>query len=128
MLLNELIAKLNNCQTKHIIVFDFEDCIIYPPAPLHFYRGYYNELSIDYIKRSELKSQLPITVKLMKHFCKEAIGKSFIGYKGGEYFMTKDTPLWVSQWGDNSGRILKDVIQERRQVKFITEIKQDELY
>lgn len=56
------------------------------------YRGYYDELAIDI--ESEPRTSCEIVGDLQ-----DAIGKTFTGYKGGEYEMCKHTPVWVSRYG-----------------------------
>lgn len=36
---------------------------------------------------------------------KEAVGKTYEGYKGGDFEMTEDTPMWVAnyRYADNTG-------------------------
>lgn len=41
--------------------------------------------------------------------CRDAIGAEFTGYKGGEYYMDGQTPLWVSEHGVSSGVALVGV-------------------
>jgi hypothetical protein len=56
------------------------------------YRGYYSDL---YFKRDE--GTRPASELLSE--CKAAMGKVFIGYKGGEYVMGSHTPLWIATYG-----------------------------
>lgn len=66
-----------------------------PSAP-ESYRGYYIDLSFP-------PSSTPITVKEFLREAKDAIGKTFEGYKGGDFEMHSDTPLWASDYGSASG-------------------------
>jgi hypothetical protein len=65
----------------------------------HSYRGYYSDLAFHFdagvISASELLST-----------CKDALGKTFEGYKGGDFFMDSDTPLWVANYGDCGRRLM----------------------
>lgn len=56
------------------------------------YRGYYDELAIDI--EAEPRTSCELVGDLQ-----DAIGKTFTGYKGGEYEMCKHTPVWVSRYG-----------------------------
>jgi len=59
---------------------------------LNSYRGYYDQLAFEPSK--EIR-----TFGNVVDVAKSAIGKTFIGWKGGEFQMTKNTPLWVSAGG-----------------------------
>ena len=65
--------------------------------PSHFssWRGSYCELSLDY-------SDKKITVKELLEKAKEANGKEFIGYKGGEFIMDLFTPIHIAEYGSSS--------------------------
>ena len=68
---------------------------------LHSYRGYYEDLSIG-----EEDSGPVSTVSELLTACKEAVGKEFTGYKGGEFVMGHDTPLWVAGYGKTGKRLI----------------------
>lgn len=58
----------------------------------HSYRGYYSDLSFEPIDEPAKASDV---IKL----CKAAAGSIYEGWKGGEYTMDLDTPLWVAYSG-----------------------------
>lgn len=60
------------------------------------YRGYYSDLAFA-------PSQQPLTAGALLDRCMLALNDTFEGYKGGEYIMHKDTPLWISEYGSASG-------------------------
>lgn len=76
------------------VQFDFE---YLRPTGLSSWRGSYAELAIEFdsqgkwIKASEFLAML-----------KEAVGKEYTGWKGGEFVMGRSTPMWVANPG-NSG-------------------------
>jgi len=97
--LGELILKLEAVKDKEVpIVFDFglqlEQDI--KPTGVDSWRGSYNELAIGYDTKGKEK------VKTFLECLKEAIGKEFTGYKGGEFLMGKITPVWVANYGESS--------------------------
>lgn len=59
----------------------------------HSYRGYYSDLAF------ERKSQGTRRASALLRECKVALGKKFTGYKGGEFQMNADTPLWIAGYG-----------------------------
>jgi hypothetical protein len=63
---------------------------------LHSYRGYYSDLAFEPTGKMRAVSDL-------LGECKAAMGEVFVGYKGGDFVMGRNTPLWVSGYGDASG-------------------------
>ena len=59
---------------------------------LHSYRGYYDHLA--FAPSNNIR-----TIGEVIEDAKMAIGKTFSGWKGGEFKMTINTPLWVSAVG-----------------------------
>lgn len=81
-------------EPKHVR-FDFEYIF---PTGLDSWRGSYDELAITFSIEGK-----PPTGKEFLDWLKESVGKSYEGWKGGEYTMGKSTPLWVANSG-NSGQ------------------------
>jgi hypothetical protein len=65
----------------------------------HSYRGYYSDLAFE--RRAE-----KITVKDALTMCRAAMGEVFEGYKGGDFQMGRNTPLWVASYGDCGDKIM----------------------
>lgn len=69
---------------------------------LDSWRGNYSELTLDYdingndITLGQLLEKLEASIK----------GKIFYGYKGGEYRMNIDTPVWADQAGRYTERMI----------------------
>jgi hypothetical protein len=57
----------------------------------HSYRGYYEDLSFEIGEVGNAASAL--------NRCKEALGGVYEGYKGGDFTMGTDTPLWNASYG-----------------------------
>ena len=78
------------------------DTVIHGLGELDSYRGYYCDLAFDpdceKISAGDLLKQ-----------CRGAMGEIFEGYKGGEYAMHANTPLWVAEYGE-CGKKLVDVL------------------
>jgi hypothetical protein len=62
------------------------------PAGPHSYRGYYSDLSFG-------QSGAPVTVAEFLSDLTKSLGRTFEGYKGGDYVMGDETPLWVAPYG-----------------------------
>jgi hypothetical protein len=117
----ELIAKLEAVQNKALpILFDNNKV----PSCLGSWRGVYTELYIGfdgdtncydgdevryegeyYTVYNQVPANLPEnpTAEDMIDLCKRSFGRTFLGYKGGNYKMGKLTPVWVSRYGTTSG-------------------------
>lgn len=90
MKLGDLIESLSAMNADDPV--EFADGTV--PWRLCSWRGIYGELTIDsrpggYTTVGELLAE-----------AREAVGKTFTGYKGGEYTMSLETPVWADQWGD----------------------------
>lgn len=92
--LGELIEALKKQEPDKWVRFDF---CYFRPSGLHSYRGYYEQLAIDYTEG------LHKTVLDLLNMLQAAVGADFYGYKGGNYRMTEDTPVWVDKPSDVSG-------------------------
>lgn len=121
--LGKIINLLENVKNKDLpIVFDNGEI----PSCLGSWRGVYAELYIGYdgdrncyssdeVEKyypefnitlyKQIDSNLPDkpTVQDMLDLCKRSLGRSFTGYKGGDFTMDENTPLWVSQHGTSAG-------------------------
>lgn len=65
----------------------------------HSYRGYYIDLAFEHEKGQRL------AVELLNE-CKEAIGKVFNGYKGGDFIMDESTPIWIAWYGCSGVKLM----------------------
>lgn len=65
----------------------------------HSYRGYYEDLAFEPGVGKMLVSEL-------LGMCHECVGRVYEGYKGGEYRMTEDTPVWISEYGTTGVKII----------------------
>lgn len=55
------------------------------------YRGYYEDLAFPLVRDT--------TVGAMLAHAKGALGRTYEGYKGGEYVMREHTDVWLAEWG-----------------------------
>jgi len=60
-------------------------------AEPHSYRGYYSDLAF--------KSGGKITATAALSMCRAAMGEVFQGYKGGDFQMGRNTPVWCASYG-----------------------------
>jgi hypothetical protein len=67
----------------------------------HSYRGYYEDLAFELAEN--------VTVGAMLADARTALGKTFQGYKGGDYEMGNWTSVWLAEYGctgESLGRVL----------------------
>lgn len=68
------------------------------PGRPHSYRGYYSDLSFSPDENS--------TVGDFLTSCRASLGQTFQGYKGGDFIMKDDTPLWTASSGNTGLAII----------------------
>ena len=90
-IINELKAVKNQASE---IRFDFA---YFRPARLISWRGSYDQLAIDYTNEHPGEKSV---AEFLKE-CESAIGKTFTGYKGGDFEMGFETPVWVAGYGES---------------------------
>lgn len=59
----------------------------------HSYRGYYSDIAFE----PDAKQTCAASALLAE--CRDALGETFEGYKGGNYLMDEDTPVFVAFYG-----------------------------
>ena len=67
-------------------------------GPPDSYRGYYSDLA--FAPEGEM------TVGELLTECRACMGRVYEGYKGGEFPMHANTPLWVAPWGDLGEKLM----------------------
>ena len=75
------------------------DTLIHGLGELDSYRGYYSDLAFEPTSESK-------TVAELLEVCQGAMGQVFTGYKGGDYMMGANTPLWLSHYGTTGVKIM----------------------
>ena len=75
------------------------EMMIHGIGTLDSYRGYYEDLAFSPALGSA-------TVQNLLDTCRGAMGKTFTGYKGGDYLMGESTPLWFAEYGCTGTRIM----------------------
>jgi len=96
LMLGELILKLEDKPDKKLpVIFDGRK---YYPTGIDSWRGSYCELAISYSTTSA-----HMTVKGFLNLLRNTIGRTLVGYKGGNFLMGKTTPVWVANYGESWG-------------------------
>ena len=104
--LGDAIAKLRKIDSGAIVKFDYDESL--SPADVDSYRGYYEDLAIE-------PSETQCRVLQLLSMLESALGETFTGYKGGDFLMKEDTPLWCADYGD-CGRAITGLRVEGREV------------
>lgn len=106
--LGQLLEKLEAIEPKHYdVVFDFGGLI---PDYFESYRGDYSHVCLNFEMPYKNWEYTPsVNVHQMIEKVKDTIGEYKSGWKGGDYFMHEDTPVWVALGGMSPGSYLHDV-------------------
>ncbi|MHA1447952.1 MAG: hypothetical protein ACTSP4_00830 [Candidatus Hodarchaeales archaeon] len=95
--LGDLIKELKNFNPDaHVGIPPFN---LYPTG-FDSYRGYYEDLAISY-EATDYSNH--ITVADFIKLAEECIGKTYTGWKGGEFTMSEKTLLWIGNTGETTG-------------------------
>lgn len=68
-------------------------------ADPHSYRGYYSDLALEPTRKLEKVSKLLAIAR-------SAMGETYQGYKGGDYDMGKQTPVWFAFYGSCGEKLM----------------------
>lgn len=106
--LGGLIAELERMPRDADVQFDF--CYL-RPTKVDSYRGYYDHLALGWSDKSDGDRHWPPVSKVLAEL-KAAVGATFAGWKGGEYTMSENTPVWVANPGQTGGTGIVGVERE----------------
>jgi hypothetical protein len=117
--LGELIEKIESIvkyqkdrEEEADVVYDFEYLF---PTSIDSWRGSYDELALDWSSDGD-RMKVSSFLKMIK----ECIGKTFVGWKGGDFIMDKDTPIWIANSGNAGSTALIDVVNNGYEVILMT--------
>lgn len=85
--LKEIIEFLENCSSDTVVPYGFG-------KPMS-YRGDYYDIAF--------KPENDISLGEMLFYAREALGKTFVGYKGGNYTMNEYTTCWIAEYDQGGG-------------------------
>jgi len=88
--LGELIDALEDAPADLTVVFGDDEGGA--PTKPHSYRGYYTDLGFERTDDEVKVVEFLIDLQDVK-------GSELRGYKGGDFLMDGDTPLWQAEWG-----------------------------
>lgn len=73
------------------------------------YRGYYDHLCLGYVIDSWENEDNEVTVEKLIGMLNDAIGRTFTGYKGGDFTMGPRTPVWLANYGKAAGGVITGI-------------------
>jgi hypothetical protein len=113
--LGMLIEAIEGCEKDVNVVYDFGYMC---PTSIDSWRGSYSELALNYESfKSEDKE---LTRDRFIVMLKDAVGKTFTGYKGGDFTMTEETPIWVANYGESCNTAVVGVHDAGWQIVILT--------
>lgn len=86
--LGGLVSALGKANGQIVVEFDEGGTV----GDLGSYRGYYSDLALE-------PGDALATAGALLDAAREAVGKTYQGYKGGDYTMDAETPLWMADYG-----------------------------
>ena len=105
MSLGDIIAALKKAKPDaYVLTYPIEDLKL---TTLASWRGIYEHLAIGYelcdgawgFKAADLLAE-----------CEAAIGQTFTGYKGGDYVMGLNTPVWLANYGRSPSSTIDRIV------------------
>lgn len=122
--LGEIISKCEAIQARGYARHDgspprveFDFCHA-APTGFDSWRGIYAELAIGFTFDQDCL--LPDFLKMAR----TAVGATFHGYKGGDYTMSRHTPVWVANYGISGDTAVLDVVDNGYRVLLITGVRE----
>lgn len=102
--LGGMIAALEKVTPDTAVEFDRGGA----PTDPHSYRGYYSDLSFETGPATTAGELLKI--------CREALGSTYESYKGGDFTMAENTPLWAASYGCCGPAIIAATVSGSRMI------------
>lgn len=109
MTLGEWIDTLREMPAEAYVVMDCGTI----PTNLCSWRGAYEELTLHNMPSKFTEGFWPTEGPLVKELLGDAIranGRHLEGYKGGDFLMSRRTPVWADPYGECNHRVLAGVV------------------
>lgn len=116
MTLGSLIDALKRCKPESEVSFNFASAR--PSNHIASYRGFYEDLAIAWSDGSQACLEVRDLLKILE----SCVGRTFEGYKGGSYTASRDTALWVANWGCAGSTAIVGVKEKYGTTILLTEI------
>ena len=112
----EAIEKSVKSEDSVYVKFDFEYLF---PTRLNSWRGIYAELALNFVNE-ESEKEKPLSITEFTKLLKGAVGKTYHGYKGGDFQMSRQTPVWVANYGNSGNTAVIDIVSDGYGVIIVT--------
>lgn len=102
------------------VQFDFGTAV---PTGFASWRGSYSEIALGYELSgydNHAKHFDNVKVTDFTKMVEDAIGQTYTGWKGGEFTMNKNTPVWVANPGNSGNTGIVEVIDDGYRVILMT--------
>jgi hypothetical protein len=106
--LGQAIERLDGCDQAGAVVFSDGG----HPGEADSYRGYYSDLALA--PNGNLRTVAELVAELRR-----ALNATFEGYKGGDFVMGPNTPLWRAPYG-STGEAIVDLVTQGTTVTLVT--------
>ena len=124
MTINELLTLLRPAKQDIRVYFSFCRCV---PTVVASWRGIYDEPALGWEPAgySGHVSEYPTVASLIKEFENAIGGRTYSGWKGGDYSYTGDEPLHIDNPGDYTQTEIQRVEIKEWEVIIHTERRED---
>lgn len=123
----ELVIKRRPEAANNQVVYDFEYAY---PVSLGSWRGSPDMIAIGFsfavhsipgfVQHYNQKNE-PFNVASFIGLLKDAVGKTFYGWKGGQGTMKESTPLWVANTGNGGSTIVVGILDTETNIVLLTQ-------
>lgn len=107
----ELLILLKHSRPDAGVIFDFPGYM--SPTKVASYRGYYDMPALGY---DRIYGDMTVE-KLREELENATDGRTYTGWKGGDFSYTKDDFLWAANPGEAQGYAITGIIDDGYQVK-----------
>lgn len=112
MNLGDFIGRLELFDPRDPIAFDF---VSFHPTTLDSYRGRYDELALGYAN----EGNDPLVTTILED-ARTAVGKTFTGWKGGDFVMHEGKKIWVANPSEAGSTTISHVARTDHKVIIYT--------
>lgn len=102
--LGQLLAALEKRNRVQDVFYDFGNMV--PDCQVFSYRGFSEDAALGF---QRLDANSPGVEDLIVALRETLRVGEFDGYNGGRYWVTRETNLWVANWGESTGTFITGI-------------------
>lgn len=110
--LKPIVEKQKERKDEATVRYDFDYLF---PKECYSWRGSYEELALDFNDDGDA-----LTVTRFYEMLKNVLGKELTGYKGGEFTMHENTPVWVARHNHSGNTAVIEIVDNEYEVIIMT--------